>query len=87
MVIITQVLCGHHPYLEFPSDIMAVHAITEGVRPNKPEGARARQLGFNDELWRTVELCWLEDRNARPDVGDIYSCLNDAAAFWYMRGF
>ena len=64
---------------------MAVYAITEGVRPNKPEGAR--QLGFNDELWSTVELCWLEDRSARPDVGVIQSCLNNAAAFWYMREF
>jgi len=80
-----QVLCGHHPYLEIPSDILVVHAITEGVRPIKPEGAK--QLGFNDELWRIVELCWLGDRNARPGVEDILACLNDAAAFWYMREF
>ena len=51
----------------------------------KPDGAK--RLGFSDELWRTVELCWLEDRNARPVVEDILSCLNDAAAFWYMRDF
>ena len=68
-----------------PSDILAVHAITEGVRPNKPEGAR--QLGFDDELWKIVEMCWREDRDARPNVGDIHSCLNDAAAFWYMKEF
>jgi len=48
----------------------------------KPEGAK--QLGFNDELWRTVELCWVEDRNARPVIGDICSCLADAAASWNM---
>jgi len=57
----------------------------EGVRPMKPEGAK--QLGFSDELWRTVELCWLEDRNVRPSVGDILSCLNNAEAFWYIREF
>jgi len=79
----TQVLCGHHPYLELPSDILAVHAITEGVRPIKPGGAR--QLGFSDELWRTVELCWLRDRDARPDVSYVLSSLNHAAAFWYIR--
>ena len=60
-------------------------AITEGVRPEKPE--RAKRLGFSDELWRMVELCWLEDRSARPSVEDILSCLDDAAAFWYMREF
>ena len=78
-------MCGHHPYVEFPSDIIAVHAVLEGIRPMHPEGAK--QLGFSDELWRMVEICWLEDRDARPDVGNILSCLNDAAAFWYMREF
>jgi len=78
-------LCGHHPYLEIPSVILAVNAVVEGVRPKKPEAAK--RLGFSDELWRVVELCWLEDRNARPDIEEILSCLNDAAAFWYMREF
>ena len=57
----------------------------EGVRPRKPEAAK--RLGFSDELWRIVEKCWLEDRNARPGVEDIFSCLNDAVAFWYVREF
>jgi len=51
----------------------------------KPEGAQ--RLGFSNGLWRTVETCWLEDRNARPDVLDILSSLNDTVAFWYMRVF
>jgi len=62
---------------------MAVNAIMEGVRPRKPQGAK--QLGFSDELWRVVELCWLEDRDARPGVESILSNLNDAETFWYMR--
>ena len=49
----------------------------------KPEGAK--RLGFSEELWATVEICWLEDRNARPRVEDIVSCLNNAGAFWYIR--
>jgi len=81
----TQVLCGHHPYLEFQSDILAVNAIVEGVRPMKPDGAK--QLGFSDELWRIVELSWMEDRNARPGVGDILSSLNGAVLFWCVRYF
>jgi len=48
------------------SHILAVNKIMEGVRPMKPEGAK--RLGFSDELWRTVELRWLEDRNTRPGV-------------------
>jgi hypothetical protein len=77
------VLCGHHPYVEVQSDIMVVNEIMESVRPKKPEGAK--RLGFSDELWRMTELCWLEDRNARPGVEEILSSLKDATAFWYMR--
>ena len=80
---IPQVLCGHHPYLEIPSVILVVNAIMEGVRPEKPKGAKS--LGFSDELWRIVEQCWLEDRKARPCVQDILSCLNHAVAFWDTR--
>ena len=78
-----KVLCGHHPFLEIQSDILVVNAIMEGVRPQELEGAE--RLGFSNELWRIAELCWLEDRNARPCVEDVISCLNDATAFWYMR--
>ena len=62
-----------------------MNAIMEGTRPEKPEGAV--RLGFNSELWRIVELCWLEDRNARPSIEGIASCLTDATAFWYMRDY
>ena len=64
---------------------MAVNAIVEGVRPRKPEGAK--RLGFSEELWRMVELCWLEDRDERPGIEDIVSCLNGAVSFWYMREY
>ena len=60
-------------------------AITEGDRPEKPE--EAKRLGFSNELWRVVERCWMEDRSTRPSVDEILSCLDDAAAFWYMREF
>jgi len=66
--------------LERERDILVVKAIVEGIRPKKPEGVT--RLGFSDELWRTVELCWLQDRNARPGTEEILSGLNDAAAFW-----
>jgi hypothetical protein len=64
---------------------MVVNEIMEGVRPKKPEGAKG--LGFSNELWRTVELCWRADRDARPVVEDVLSSLKDATAFWYRRQF
>jgi hypothetical protein len=32
-----------------------------------------------------VKLCWQQDRNARPVITDILSCLNDTVAFWDVR--
>ena len=78
-------MCGHHPYLEIESDTFLLYAITEGIRPEKP--AEAKRLGLSDKLWRMVKLCWVEDRDTRPEVEYVLSCLNEAAAFWYMREF
>ena len=63
---------------------MAVNAIMEGIRPNKPE--EAKRLGFSGKLWRTVQRCWLEDRNTRPRLEDILSSLTDAALLWCIWG-
>ncbi|KAF9644629.1 kinase-like protein, partial [Thelephora ganbajun] len=84
-MVIYEVLCGYHPYVEIQSDILVVNAIMEGVRPEKPEGAT--RFGLSEKLWRILESCWLEDRSARPSVEDILPCLNDAAARWYTREF
>jgi hypothetical protein len=72
------VLCGHHPYVEIQSDFLVVKAIVDKVRPKRLE--EAKHWGFSNELWRTVELCWLEDRRARPRVEGILSSLRVAAA-------
>ena len=39
----------------------------------------AADLGFTQSLWETVEKCWVEDRNARPDVKYILSRLSGAS--------
>ena len=78
-----QVLCGHHPFYEIESSYLVTHVIIGGERPKKPEGAA--RLGFNNELWEIVERCWRANRDERPVVGEILSCLDGATAFWYMR--
>ena len=60
----------HHPYLEIQSDIVVAHAVMEGVRPGK-------RLGFSEESRKIVELCWLEDRNARPRIDFVLSWSNN----------
>ncbi|KAF9649127.1 kinase-like protein [Thelephora ganbajun] len=82
-MVIYEVLCGHHPYIEIEPGPLVVIAILMGDRPKKPEGAA--RLGFSNELWTTVEKCWWENRDERPRVEDILARLNEATAFWYMR--
>jgi hypothetical protein len=84
-VAIPEILCGHHPFVEIQSDVLVVNAIMEGVRPVKPEGAA--RLGFTEDLWRTLEQCWLEDRSVRPGVEEILRSLNDATIQWDTRKF
>jgi len=77
-MVIYEVLCGHHPHVEIESDIMVMNAIIEGDRPKYP----GSHLGFSPELWEVTERCWLEDRNRRPSIEDILSCLIKAMGFW-----
>jgi len=55
----------------------------ENNRPTKG----CERLGFSDELWEMVGLCWKENRDARPGIEGILSCLNDAVSFWYRRDY
>jgi len=84
-MVIYEVLCGNHPYVEIQSDILVADAIVKGTRPKKPEGAT--HLGFDNELWKTVERCWLENYSARARVEDILFCLNGSAELWHTREF
>ncbi|KAF9643698.1 kinase-like protein [Thelephora ganbajun] len=82
-MVIYEVLCGHHPYIELESDSVLVDAILNGGRPGRPE--ESALLGFSNELWKMVERCWQGNRDERPRIEEILACLNEAAAFWYMR--
>ena len=57
-----------------------MHAIIEGVRPEKPENAEA--IGLSDTLWELVQACWSEGRTQRPRVRVIVDVVRDAAARW-----
>ena len=57
--------------------------IKNGTRPAKPEDATG--LGFTDGLWEMVERCWSGDRNARPTLRAVLSCLREAAPSWDDR--
>ena len=57
-------------------------AISNGDRPREPENAA--HLGFTKELWDTIKECWLEDRDARPCMKDIFFRLRIASLARYV---
>ena len=76
-----QVLSGEPPYLGHEGNVQM--AIRGGVRPRKPH--KAETLGFTDGLWWTLECCWMEDRDLRPDVKIVLLYLTQAAWAWDKR--
>ena len=58
--------------------------VLNGTCPAKPEDAAS--LGFTSGLWEIVQQCWLAERNARPKLSAVLSCLTDAAPGWADRG-
>lgn len=59
---------------------MVVAEISKGTRPKKPEDAA--KFGFTDGLWEIVERCWSADRDARPTLEAVLSCLRKAVSRW-----
>jgi len=54
--------------------------VVHGLRPTKPEGASS--IGFSDFLWGFVQRCWGGDRNLRPKVSKVVTCLGKEATDW-----
>ena len=80
---ICQVLSGNSPYWDVKNEGTLIYVIMEGYRPKKPDAAES--LGFTNELWKTVQRCWLTEASARPDVKTILTHLNHATWSWERR--
>jgi hypothetical protein len=74
-----QVLTGKSPF-NYATVHECIHAIIEGVRPEKPKDAEA--IGLSAALWELVQACWSEDRTRRPRIRVIVDIVRDAAARW-----
>ncbi|KAF9789248.1 kinase-like domain-containing protein, partial [Thelephora terrestris] len=79
-MVVYEVLSGNSPYRHIKCEELLMNAIMNGYRPKKPETAES--LGFTNELWRSLQRCWLADASARPDVRTMLSHINHAAWLW-----
>jgi len=81
-MVIYEVLSGYSPYHKL-NKCLAIAEILNGGRPKEPR--MATRLGFTGGLWKTMEGCWDEDRNKRPDLGVVLAALSDAVPSWEKR--
>ena len=55
-------------------------ATLRGDRPGKPPGAES--LGFSNELWGLVQLCWNELPSNRPTAQQLLDCISPSSLSW-----
>ena len=54
--------------------------LVRGKRPEKPP--HADSLGFSDNLWGLVQLCWSPDRSSRPAARELLLQLSLDSPNW-----
>ena len=66
-MVIYETISGKLPFHEH-ADLTVFLKVVEGKRP-------PRAVGFTDDLWRTLELCWAPQPNIRPSIEDVLHIL------------
>ena len=71
-MVIYEVLGGRAPFSGC-RDVIVIQRVLRGEHPERPEGER-----FTDDVWRTLECCWLPHPEDRPGIETILECLGRA---------
>jgi len=75
-MVIYEVLAGQAPLAQYNKYIVP-GKIIDGERPGRPQGAEG--VWFADDLWGTLEECWLPHPRDRPNVEAVLECLQRAS--------
>jgi len=62
-MVIFETISGHHPFHQYGKQTVAIKVI-RGEHP-------LREVGFTDDLWRMLELCWAFQPTDRPSIEDV----------------
>ena len=78
-MVVLEVLTGRVP---FPNcnNLVVMRKIVEGEQPEKPQGPEA--VWFTDDLWATLEQCWVPKPELRPTVEGVLERLRQGSATW-----
>ena len=52
--------------------------ILQGGRPSRPKHPLAAEWGLNDDMWKLINRCWMEEWEQRPQVGEVLNCVRAA---------
>jgi hypothetical protein len=63
-----QVLSGKLPYHHIVKDSEVLITLHHGAHPPRPQE-------LADEHWELITRCWAEDPRARPDIKDVFECV------------
>ena len=78
-MVIYEVLGGKVPFAGW-MDIIVMRKVTEGERPERPEGAQGSW--FRDDLWEMLNLCWATESKSRPGIEAVFECLEQVSKAW-----
>ena len=78
-MVVLEVLTGKPPFRGC-SNLAVMRMIVEGEHPSRPKGPEA--VWFTDDLWGTLEQCWLYKAKLRPTVEGVLECLEQGLATW-----
>jgi hypothetical protein len=63
-----QVLSGKLPYHHIVKDSEVLITLYHGAHPPRPQE-------LADEHWKLITRCWAEDPRARPDIKEVFECV------------
>ena len=75
-MVILEVLSEGPPFVG-DRDFVVIRKVIEGERPERPERA-----WFVDDLWRTLEQCWLPQPTDRPTIEVVLERLEQVSKIW-----
>jgi hypothetical protein len=74
--VIFEVLGGQAPFA-CDKDFIVMRKVLDGERPERPRG-----VWFTDDLWRTLERCWVPQPVDRPTVQAVFEILGQLSVTW-----
>ncbi|KAF9793424.1 kinase-like domain-containing protein [Thelephora terrestris] len=75
-MVIFEVLGGQAPFA-CDKDFIVMRKVLDGERPERPRG-----VWFTDDLWQTLERCWVPQPVDRPTVQAVFEILGQLSVTW-----